>query len=166
MPYVRIVSGKVMPFSVSPKTLYHEVMPVCWPWPVPDRLLAEYGIFPVVNAPTPSHSAEQRVVKGALVRAGDTFEQQWIVEDRPRAEHRQITLRQFRLACIELGLEDAILAKVTSLPVAQRRRLRVEIEQGDALRKGSPLVQWLQSVGGMAYTDAQIDNIWTTAATQ
>lgn len=48
MPYVRIVNGMPEPFSVNPRALYREVAPLCWPWPCPDSVLADWGIHPVL----------------------------------------------------------------------------------------------------------------------
>ena len=57
MRYVRIVGGDRVPFGVTPQSLFHQVAPVCWPWPAPDALLAEYDIYPA-EAGDPDHTEE------------------------------------------------------------------------------------------------------------
>jgi len=50
MSYIRLVAGSPEPFTINPQILYHMVAPICWPWPVPNSLLAEYNIYPVTDA--------------------------------------------------------------------------------------------------------------------
>lgn len=161
--YVRLVDGVITPFRVRPKTLYSEVAPVCWPWPVPDALLAEYGIFPVVDAGPPVPNEEQKVVEGPIVKDGAVYRKTYTLEALPRSEHPWVTLRAFRLALIELGYDDALLAAINALPTKQRKRVRVELEQAARLTKTSPFIRWMQTAAGGSFTDAQIDTIWAQA---
>lgn len=49
MRYISLRDGTPKPFTVSPQTLYREIAPICWPWPCPDSVLADWGVHPVLT---------------------------------------------------------------------------------------------------------------------
>lgn len=161
MSYIRVVEGQPVPFSVTPDTLYREVSPVCWPWPVPDGLLAEYDIYPVRDAVVPQAAAGYRLVEDGVRKVGAHWMRKWREEEIPRAEHPRITLLQFHLALIELNLDDEVANAIDKLEPKLRKQLRALMKHSPMVSKDGPLVLKLQSV--LKLTEEQIDAIWAAA---
>lgn len=75
-----------------------------------------------------------------------------------------VTMRQARLALLQLGLLDDVEAAIASIPdEAQRRAAQIEWEYASTVERDS---QWVQNLAGaIGLSDEQLDQLFQLAAT-
>lgn len=73
-----------------------------------------------------------------------------------------ITMRQFRLALIDAGIDTPLKALVNGLPPAKRSRAQVEFEYSKDLDRGSAFVNLLRNE--LNWTKKQMDDLFIAAA--
>jgi hypothetical protein len=75
----------------------------------------------------------------------------------------QVTMRQARLALLEIGKLDAVAPAIETLPSPQKEKARIEWEFSSVVERNRTLVQMLAPALGL--TDAQLDALFIHAAT-
>lgn len=75
-----------------------------------------------------------------------------------------VTMRQARLALLQLGLLDDVEAAIASIPdEVQRRAAQIEWEYASTVERDS---QWVQNLAGaLGLSDEQLDQLFQLAAT-
>lgn len=75
---------------------------------------------------------------------------------------QSVTMRQARLALLQMGNLDAAEAAIDSIPDATlRRAAQIEWEYAQGIERNSPLVQ--QVVGALQINDKQLDDLFILA---
>jgi len=74
-----------------------------------------------------------------------------------------VTMRQARLALLEVGLLDQVATKIAALPSPQKEAAQIEWEYSQEVHRNKELVGVLAPMLGL--TDAQIDQLFIKAAT-
>lgn len=74
-----------------------------------------------------------------------------------------VTMRQARLALLQHGLLSQVNTSIANMPGAAGDTARIEWEFSSTVERNRPLVQSL--VGALGLTDAQLDDLFTLAAT-
>lgn len=74
-----------------------------------------------------------------------------------------VTMRQARLALLQSGLLTQVDAAVASMPGVDGEAARIEWEFSTTVERNRPLVQSL--IGALGLTEAQLDDLFTLAAT-
>ncbi len=82
----------------------------------------------------------------------------------PQEVPRSVSLRQAKLALLQLGVFDAVLAAIQALPSPQRETVQVEWEYANEVHRTSPWVQALAPAIGIT-SEAQLDDLFRLAAT-
>ena len=76
---------------------------------------------------------------------------------------QSVTMRQARLALLGAGLLDSVDAAIAAIPdPVQRKAAEIEWEYAQTVDRNSPFTQ--QLAAGLGLTDAQLDALFTTAA--
>lgn len=73
-----------------------------------------------------------------------------------------VTMRQARLALLGAGLLDSVNAAIAAMPTPERSAALIEWEYAQTVDRHSPFTQ--QLAAGLGLTDAQLDELFTTAA--
>lgn len=73
-----------------------------------------------------------------------------------------VTMRQARLALLGAGLLDSVNAAIAAMPAHERSAAQIEWEYAQTVDRHSPFTQ--QLAAGLGLTDAQLDALFTTAA--
>lgn len=75
---------------------------------------------------------------------------------------QQVTMRQARLALLAAGLLDSVNVAIAAMPTPERSAAVIEWEYAQTVDRHSPFTQ--QLAAGLGLTDAQLDALFTTAA--
>ena len=94
----------------------------------------------------------------------------WLYDDEsfsppppnPVQTPQEITMRQARLALLDIGLLDNVPVVINSLPEPDRTRAQIEWEYSNALQRDNPFVTVLGTALGLSSSD--IDNLFITAS--
>lgn len=112
-------------YPYHPEQLRRDVPGTSFPSQFSDRLLADYGVYPVVATPPPNHDPTIQAVVETLPRMDNTqWTQTWAVRDLTPAElfdriPKSVSALQGMRAIQAAGLVQAFLAWKSSLdPVA------------------------------------------------
>lgn len=81
----------------------------------------------------------------------------------PTPVPEQVTMRQARLALLGAGKLSAVETAINALPEPQKSAARIEWDYSSAVQRHNGFVQQLGPALGL--TDAQIDDLFRTAAT-
>lgn len=81
----------------------------------------------------------------------------------PEGPPTVVTMRQARLALLQVGLLTQVNTAVAAMPGAQGDAARIEWEFSSTVERNRPLVQALGAALGL--TDAQLDDLFRLAAT-
>lgn len=77
---------------------------------------------------------------------------------------QSVTMRQARLALLSAGFLDAVDAAIAAMPEGpQRKAAQIEWEYAQTVDRASSFTQ--QLAAGLGLTDAQMDDLFTQAAT-
>ena len=74
---------------------------------------------------------------------------------------QEITMRQARLALLDIGLLANVTVAINSLPEPDKTKAQIEWEYSNALQRDNPFVAVLGAALGLSSQD--IDNLFTTA---
>ncbi len=74
----------------------------------------------------------------------------------------QVTMRQARLALLNIGMLPAIEEAINALPSPQREAARIEWEYSQEVRRTQPFV--LQRAPALGLTDEQLDALFVVAS--
>lgn len=74
-----------------------------------------------------------------------------------------VTMRQARLALLQVGLLSQVNTAVANMPGAAGDTARIEWEFSSAVERNRPLVQSL--IGALGLTESQLDDLFRLAAT-
>lgn len=75
---------------------------------------------------------------------------------------QEITMRQARLALLDIGLLDNVTVVINSLPEPDKTKAQIEWEYSNALQRDNPFVTILGNALGLSSDD--IDNLFITAS--
>lgn len=152
MTYIRVVNGSPEPFSPSPRQLYNAVKKQCWPWPVPDSVLADYDIFKVAETTPPTPGLDEVVTEAAPVEIGGVWTQQW--EIVPKPVRSSLQPNQWKRALEARGRWGAFKTYFAGLSQSDQ----LEWLYADRIERSGPLITELQAATGL--TNAQINEIF------
>lgn len=133
-------------------------------------LLAEYGVFPVIEQSPPDYDvATQTVDEGTPQLVEGIWTQQWTVRDLTAEELKArvptvVTMRQARLALLQAGLLAQVETAIAAVedPV-QRQAVQIEWEYAAEVDRNH---SWVQSLAtALELTEAQLDALFALAAT-
>lgn len=121
--YVKTQNGQVKTFPYDTAMLLRDNPNTSFPSPVPDRILAEYGVYPVSNAAQPDYDPITHTAKpSAPELVNGTWMQAWAVEARTDADVRVRSERNRLLSQTDyMALSDNTL---TAEWAAYRQALR------------------------------------------
>ena len=74
---------------------------------------------------------------------------------------QEITMRQARLALLDIGLLSNVTTAINSLPEPDKTKAQIEWEYSNALQRDNPFVAVLGAALGLSSQD--IDNLFITA---
>lgn len=75
---------------------------------------------------------------------------------------QEITMRQARLALLDIGLLANVQTAINTLPEPDKTKAQIEWEYSNALQRGNPFVTTLGTALGLSSDD--IDNLFITAS--
>jgi hypothetical protein len=79
------------------------------------------------------------------------------------AKPKEVTMRQARLALLQAGLLDGVIAAIAGMPSPQKQAAEIEWEYSNSLKRSQPLVSQLGAALGL--NTAQLDALFLTAST-
>ena len=167
--YLRQLADELR-YPYAPETLRADYPNTSFPWPPPAALLAEYGVFPVMDRDPPAYDPLTHDVEEAppaLVAGSWTRQWRLVAVAAPEAMRRRaawrarsaVSPRQARLALLGAGLLDAVDAYVATQP----RAVQLEWEYASEIRRDNALLSTAATALGM--TSEQLQALFTQAAT-
>lgn len=167
--YLRQLADEIR-YPYAPETLRTDYPHTSFPWPPPAALLAEYGVFPVMDREPPAYdplTQDVEEAQPALVDGAWTRQWRLVVVDAAEAMRRRaawraklaITPRQARLALQQAGLLDAVTAWIASADAT------TQIEWEFALEVRRDWLPILACATALGLTEAQVDDLFILAAT-
>lgn len=168
--YVRVIDNVAERYTIT--DLRRANSNVSFPKEVNDRLLADFGVYPLVSVDPPTGDV---VTEGTPVFNNSTkqWEQSWVARDFTAEEVAEqlarkrevmvVTPRQARLALLGAGLLDQIEAGIAALPEPTKTAVTIEWEYATHVDRNS---QWVGALAqALKLTDEQLDQLFEVAAT-
>lgn len=162
--YIKVTNG--VPESYTIRQLRLDNPNVSFPKDMPESVLADFDVFPLLSAPQPEYNGlTQRVVEGTPELTDGSWYQTWVIEDLApeeveiRRQGLRITPRQARLHLSRLGLLTDI---ETFLQGQGDAEALIEWEYATAVERGSAWVTAVQAQ--MSWTDEQLDQMFIDAS--
>lgn len=162
--YIKVTNG--VPENYSIRQLRLDNPNVSFPKDMPESVLADFDVFPLLSAPQPEYDTfRQRVVEGTPELTNGAWYQTWVVEDlapeevEVRRQRLRITPRQARLHLSRLGLLTDIETFLQSQGDAEAL---IEWEYATMVERGSAWVVAVQQQ--MSWTDEQLDQMFFDAS--
>jgi hypothetical protein len=121
-----------------------------------NELLAEFGVYPVLDTAQPTPGEFERVVEALPVFSDGAWRKQW--QTVPAPVPKKITPRQCRLVLMSQGL----LATVEQAIAGMDEATRITWEYALEFRRDDPLLNALGK--NMNLTDEQIDQFFIAAS--
>jgi hypothetical protein len=157
MSYLR-TDGKEIEYPFKPARLKYENPNVSFPREMPDKLLAEYGVFPVVAVDPPQIGPGQALREETPELIDGKWMRKWAVDEVPIPVPEEVDAAQIRLLLLNEGLLDDVEAMIQK----QSQAVRIEWEYRTRYRRDNPLLTGLAASLGL--TDEQIDAFFIAAA--
>lgn len=158
MAYLRIKDGKDIEYPFKPARLKYENPNVSFPREMPDDLLAEYSVFPVVAVEPPQIGPGQALREETPELIDGKWMQKWAVDEVPIPVPSEVDAAQIRLLLLNEGLLDDVEAMIQK----QSQAIRIEWEYRTRYRRDNPLLTGLAA--SLKLTDEQIDAFFIAAA--
>lgn len=167
--YLRQLADEIR-YPYAPETLRTDYPHTSFPWPPPAALLAEYGVFPVMDREPPAYDPLTQDCE-ELPPSGinGIWTQQWrVVAASPEVVAVRLanwraqmvcSKAQGQLALLQAGLLDAVEAWVAG----QERAVQLEYLARGEWRRDWPLV--IGAGAAMGLSEAQLDGLFALAAT-
>lgn len=167
--YLRQLADELR-YPYAPETLRADYPNTSFPWPPPAALLAEYGVFPVMDRDPPAYDPLTHDVEEAppALVAGSWTRQWRVTAAAPEAVAERLALRradmtctprQARLAMQQAGLLDAVTAWIASADAT------TQIEWEFALEVRRDWLPILACATALGLSEAQLDALFAQAAT-
>jgi len=157
MAYLKAHGDEInYPFSTA--VIRKENPNVSFPREMPDELLAEYNVFPVVNVEPPQIGPGQALREETPELIDGKWTQKWAVDEVPIPVPQIISARQVRLILLQQGRLETVKAMIEQ----QEEAVRIEWEYATEFRRDNPLLTGLAANLGL--TDEQIDEFFIAAA--
>lgn len=125
----------------------------------------EHGIYWVHPTEPPEYDPEtEQVVEGQPEQVEGQWRQTWTVEPLPPEPVPQaVTMRQARLALLQIGKLAAVDTAIDSLPDPDKSAARIEWEYSQEVQRDKPFVSMLAPALGL--TEEDLDNLFVLAST-
>ena len=107
--------------------------------------------------------ADNWVASGAAA-IGDLYIDGQFVKPGPPAPNipESVTMRQCRIALLDVGLLDAVQSSIATMPGTEGERARIDWEYAQEVRRDWPLIGYM--AGALGLTDEQVDGLFVAAA--
>lgn len=166
--YLRQLADELR-YPYAPETLRADYPNTSFPWPPPAALLAEYGVFPVMDRDPPAYDPLTHDVEEAppaLVAGSWTRQWRLVAVAAPEAMRRRaawrarsaVSPRQARLALSQAGLLAAVTAWIASADATTQ----IEWEFALEVRRDWPPI--LACGAALGLSEAQLDALFAQAA--
>lgn len=156
MNYLRVSDGDRVEYPFGLSLLLRENPNTSFPREMPDELLAEYGVYPVVPTDPPEVTSSQRAIEAPPAFVDGAWRQQWAITAAPVPD--VITPRQCRIMLAQHGLLSQVEAAVASMDEATRITWEYAIE----FQRNDPLL--LAVAEGLGLSSEQLDAMFIAAA--
>ena len=136
--------------------------------PVGATGLSEFGLYPQV-AVTPEYDAAAQRLGGVEYRFdGDKVNLVYAVEDIPENELNpvplSVTMRQARLALLDLDLLSSVDEAINSMSDPDKTKAKIEWEYAAVVERNS---DWVSDLGQqLGLSDVQVDDLFRLATTK
>lgn len=159
--YVKVTDGVAQKYSLQ---ALHRANPnVSFPSKPSEALLAEYGVYLLVEGPKPSTDIVQT---GSIQQINGVWTQTYTGRDFTPEEKRLnmvVTMRQARLALNQQGLLANVEAAIALIPEPDKSQISIEWEYASTVERTSPWISTMASALGL--TEEQMDNLFVIAET-
>lgn len=167
MSYIHVESG-IYPYT---KYMLRDSLPnVSFPADMTDESLAEFGVFPIVEAPKPDGDLVTELppalVNGSYVQQWETrsFTAEEVAANL--LEWREgcvVSMAQARLALFGAGMLAGVDAAIAALPEPDKTKASIQWEYATSVHR---LHGWVESIGpSLGVTDAELDGLFQLAET-
>ena len=136
--------------------------------PVGATGLSEFGLYPQVTV-IPEYDAATQRLGGVEYRFdGDKVNLVYAVEDIPESElnpvPQSVTMRQARLALLDLDLLSSIDEAINAMPEPDKTKAKIEWEYAAVVERNS---DWVSDLGQqLGLSDVQVDDLFRLATTK
>lgn len=158
MRYVRVTENGEVSYPFPKEAIRKENPNVSFPREMPDDLLAEYSVFPVIAVDPPQIGPGQALREETPELSDGEWMQKWAVDEVPIPVPEEVDAAQIRLLLLNEGLLDDVEAMIQK----QSQAIRIEWEYRTRYRRDNPLLTGLAASLGL--TDEQIDAFFIAAA--
>ncbi|MHB0763187.1 hypothetical protein ACYCFC_02120 [Stutzerimonas sp. NM35] len=95
---------------------------------------------------------------------GDLYIDGQFVKPQPPAPNipESVTMRQCRIALLDVGLLDAVKSSIATMPGTEGERARIDWEYAQEVRRDWPLIGYM--AGDLGLTDEQVDGLFMAAS--
>lgn len=156
MNYLRVVGGDKVEYPFGLSLLLRENPNTSFPREMPDELLAEYGVYPVVPTDPPEVTSYQRAIEAPPAFVDGAWRQQWTIAAAPVPD--VITPRQCRIMLAHHGLLSKVEAAVSNMDEATKITWEYAVE----FRRDHAMLTAMAAQLGMS--DEQLDQLFMAAA--
>jgi hypothetical protein len=166
--YIKLTNGQPEKYTIG--QLRRDNPQTSFPKNIPDSVLADYNMFPLVSTPRPEADV---VTEETPALNNGQWVQTWVSRDYTEEELEQnltnrragmvVTPRQARLALLGAGQLANIDAAIAALEEPVKSAVLIEWEYATKIERVSPWVQSMTTALGM--TDAEVDTLFEAAAT-
>ena len=167
MSYVKASNGVIEKWPYSLDDLRSDNPNVSFPAEIPDELLEDFGVYPVVPAVWPSYDAatHKRVEMNPEILNG-WWIQQWSIVELTLAEKagripKTVKMRQARIALFRAGLLSQVSSAIAAMTGDVGEEARIEWEYADEVSRDSVLVQAISSQ--LNISEQALDELFITA---
>lgn len=156
MSYAKIDNGTLVQYPYYLGSLKQENPGTSFPSEMPERLLAEYGVYPVAETAPPATSIFESAREIAPAFIDGEWRQQWEIVPAPVPQ--VITPRQCRILLLQQGL----LPQVEAMVAAGDDATRITWEYAVEFQRNDPLL--LAMAAGLGLTEQQLDEFFMAAS--
>lgn len=165
--YLKLNNNTIEQYPYSPEQLRADNPDTSFPAEMPAALLEEFGVYEVAPVDVPAVSSTQIVSEGTPVFDGQ-WKQSWVVREMTSEELQArvpavATMRQARLALLQIGKLDDVTAAIDAMSEPQKSAAQIEWEYALTVERNSALLQALAAAIGL--TDQDLNDLFTLAVT-
>lgn len=107
-------------------------------------------------------AALPEIARPAVLDATDAGVVAYLAEQAEAAKPKEVTMRQARLALLQVGLLDKVTAAIAGMPSPQKQAAKIEWEYSNSLKRSQPLVTQLAAALGL--DTVKLDELFLTAS--
>jgi hypothetical protein len=164
--HIKVTNGQPETYTIG--QLRRDNPQVSFPKNIPDAVLAQYGVYPVVATWPPEGDV---VTEGTPALNNGQWVQTWVSRDYTEEEVAQnlinkrakmsVSPRQARLALLSAGKLSNVETAINALDANTKAAVQIEWEYATKIERTSPWVQSMTTALGM--TDAEVDTLFEFA---